>query len=289
MANRESRRKFARPKLEYDSISKGTIITMIISIFWLFPLILIFINSFKSDSEILNHFLELPKKLDFTYFIETWTKYNFPKLVGNTLLYTVCTVLIVVLLAPLAAYYLERHKNERRCRIAFGLIILPIMVPFQSYMISLTRILGKLGLNNTRIGYILISAGLCMPLAVFMIHGYINTIPKELEESAYIDGAGKVRTYFSIVLPLLVPILTTVVVLDALATWNDVITNQLVVGSNEMAINMQNALYMKFSAQTSDWSHALPGTVMSMLPSLIFFIFMQKYIISGTTSGSVKG
>ena len=128
-----------------------------------------------------------------------------------------------------------------------------------------------------------------MPLAVFMIHGYINTIPIELEESAYIDGAGKVRTYFSIVLPLLVPILTTVVVLDALATWNDVITNQLVVGSNEAAINMQNALYMKFSAQTSDWSHALPGTVMSMIPSLIFFIFMQKYIISGATSGAVKG
>ena len=197
--------------------------------------------------------------------------------------------MIVVLLAPLAAYYLERHKKERRCRIAFSLIILPIMVPFQSYMISLTRILGNIGLNNTKTGYILVSAGLCMPLAVFMIHGYINTIPIELEESAYIDGAGKVRTYFSIVLPLLVPILTTVVVLDALATWNDVITNQLVVGSNEAAINMQNALYMKFSAQTSDWSHALPGTVMSMVPSLIFFIFMQKYIISGATSGAVKG
>jgi len=275
--------------MERSRLTKGTVITLIISILWLFPLILIFINSFKSDAEILNHFLELPDKLNFSYYAETWTKFGFPKLIANTLLYTVCTVLIVVLLAPLAAYYLERHKKERRCRIAFSLIILPIMVPFQSYMISLTRILGNIGLNNTKTGYILVSAGLCMPLAVFMIHGYINTIPIELEESAYIDGAGKVRTYFSIVLPLLVPILTTVVVLDALATWNDVITNQLVVGSNETAINMQNALYMKFSAQTSDWSHALPGTVMSMVPSLIFFIFMQKYIISGATSGAVKG
>ena len=275
--------------MERSRLSKGTVLTLIISILWLFPLILIFINSFKSDAEILNHFLDLPKKLDFSYYAETWTKFGFPKLIANTLLYTISTVLIVVLFAPLAAYYLERHKRERRCRIAFELIILPIMVPFQSYMISLTRILGNIGLNNTKIGYILVSAGLCMPLAVFMIHGYINTIPIELEESAYIDGAGKVRTYFSIVLPLLVPILTTVVVLDALATWNDVITNQLVVGSTEAAINMQNALYMKFSAQTSDWSHALPGTVMSMVPSLIFFIFMQKYIISGATSGAVKG
>lgn len=270
-------------------ITPGTIITLVISIFWLFPLILIFMNSFKSDAEILNSFMEWPKSFDLTYYIETWTKFDFPTLIKNTLIYTVSTVAIVMLLAPLAAYYLERHKNETRCKIAFGLIILPIMVPFQSYMITLTRILGSMGLTNSRVGYVLVSAGLCMPLAVYMIHGYINTIPIELEESAYIDGASKVRIYFSIVLPLLVPILTTVIVLDALANWNDVITNQLIVGSNQSAINIQNALYMKFSAQASDWSHALPGTVLSMIPSMIFFIFMQKYIISGATSGAVKG
>lgn len=275
--------------MKKQGATAGTIITMLISIFWLFPLFLIFINSFKSDKDILNHFLELPERLDVSYFADTWTRYDFPKLILNTLFYTVCTVIIVALLAPLASYYLERHKSERRCRIAFGLIILPIMVPFQSYMITLTRILGKIHLNNTRLGFILVSSGLCMPLAIFMIHGYINTIPIELEESAYIDGAGRLRTYFSVVLPLLVPILTTVVVLDALATWNDVITNQLVVGSNQDAINIQNALYMHFSSETSDWSHALPGTTISMIPSLIFFVFMQKYIVRGTMAGSIKG
>ena len=128
-----------------------------------------------------------------------------------------------------------------------------------------------------------------MPLAVYMIHGFIKSIPIELEECARIDGAGKLRTYFSIVLPLLKPILTTVVVLDTLAVWNDVITNQLIIGGKASAINIQNALYMQFSAQTSDWEHALPGIVMSMIPSLIFFVSMQKHIVGGVTSGAVKG
>ena len=97
------------------------------------------------------------------------------------------------------------------------------------------------------------------------------------------------RTYFSIVLPLLKPILTTVVVLDTLATWNDIITNQLIVGGNAKAMNIQNALYMQFSAQTADWEHALPGIVMSMIPSLIFFVLMQKHIVGGVTAGAVKG
>ena len=87
-------------------------------------------------------------------------------------------------------------------------------------------------LTGKRTGNILVSVGLCMPLAVYMIHGFVKNVPIDLEECACIDGAGKIRTYFSIVLPLLKPILTTVVVLDALATWNDIITNQLIVGGN---------------------------------------------------------
>lgn len=156
-------------------------------------------------------------------------------------------------------------------------------------MITLTRLVSNMNLTGTKMGQILVSTGLCMPLAVYMIHGFVKNIPLELEECACIDGAGPVRIYFSIVLPLLKPILTTVVVLDTLSTWNDIITNQLIVGGNVRAMNIQNALYMQFSAQTSDWEHALPGIVMSMIPSLIFFICMQKHIVGGVTAGAVKG
>ena len=97
------------------------------------------------------------------------------------------------------------------------------------------------------------------------------------------------RTYFSIVRPLLKPIITTVAVLDTLSVWNDVVINQLIIGGKTQAMNIQNALYMRFSAQSSDWEHALPGIVMSMIPSLLFFVFMQKHIMGGITAGAVKG
>ncbi len=265
-----------------------TITVMFFSIFWLMPLVLIFTNSFKPYNDMIQHFLELPKSWSLAMYIETWVQFDFPRLIKNTLLYTVSTVLLIILFAPMAAYKLARTKT-RLSRVCFVLIILPMMVPFQSYMITLTKLVANVGLIGTKTGQILVSTGLCMPLAVYMIHGFIKNVPLELEESGRIDGAGSIRTYFYIVLPLLKPILTTVIVLDALATWNDIITNQFIVGSNTTAMNIQNALYMKFSAMTSDWEHALPGIVMSMIPSLIFFLAMQKHIVGGITAGAVKG
>lgn len=264
------------------------VIILIASIFWLMPLLLIFINSFKPYNDMLQEFLALPKSWSLNMYIETWNKFNFPMLIKNTLFYTVVSVVGVALLAPMAAYKLARTKSKLS-GICFILIILPMMVPFQSYMITLTRLVANMKLTGTKAGYILVTIGLLMPLAVYMIHGFVKNVPIELEECAYIDGASSVRTYFSIVLPLLKPILTTVIVLDTLATWNDIITNQLIVGGKAQAMNIQNALYMQFSAQTSDWEHALPGIVMSMIPSLIFFIVMQKHIVGGITAGAVKG
>lgn len=269
-------------------ISPFSCIIFFCSIFWLMPLILIFINSFKSYNDMMQHFLSLPESWSLDMYFETWNKFNFPMLIRNTLMYTLGTVILVVLVAPMAAYKLARVKSKFS-NFCFILIIMPMMVPFQSYMITLTKLASNMGLTGTKPGYILVSTGLSVPLAVYMIHGFVKNVPLELEECACIDGAGKVRTYFSIVLPLLKPIITTVVVIDTLATWNDIITNQLIIGGKAKAFNLQNALYMQFSAQTSDWEHALPGIVISMIPSLIFFVMMQKHIVGGVTAGAVKG
>lgn len=193
-----------------------TIIVFVCSIFWLMPLVLIFINSFKSYNDMMQHFLALPKSWSLDMYIETWVKFDFPHLVANTLEYTIGTVVLVGLLAPMAAYKLARTKNGLS-RICFILIIMPMMVPFQSYMITLTKLVANINLSGTKLGYVLVNAGLCMPLAVYMIHGFVKNVPRELEECACIDGAGKIRTYFCIVFPLLKPIMSTVVVLDTLA------------------------------------------------------------------------
>ncbi|MFE0556238.1 carbohydrate ABC transporter permease [Paenibacillus sp. NPDC058910] len=269
-------------------ISIFSIIILLASILWLMPLVLIFFNSFKPYNDMMQNFLALPARWSQDKYIETWVTFDFSLLVSNTLLYTVLSVAGIILFAPMAAYKLARTKSIVS-KICFMLIIMPMMVPFQSYMISLTKLVSNVNLTGTKPGYIIVSIGLLMPLAVFMIHGFVKNVPIELEESADIDGAGRIRMYFTIVLPLLTPILTTVVVLDTLAAWNDIITNQLIVGGKASAINLQNALYMRFSAQTSDWEHALPGIVMSMIPSLIFFVAMQKHIVGGITAGAVKG
>lgn len=263
-------------------------VVLLCSIFWLSPLVLVFINSFKPHSDIILNFLALPKSWSLDMYVETWVMFEFPKLVANTLLYTVVSTVFVAILAPMAAYKLARNKSKLSY-FCFGIIIMPMMVPFQSYMISLTRVTAMVGVSGTRWGYILVTTGLLMPLAVYMIHGFVKNVPMELEECARIDGAGPFRTYFNIVLPLLKPILTTVVVLDSLSTWNDILTNQLIVGGKQDAMNISSALYMQFSANTSDWEHALPGIVMAMIPALIFFIFMQKHIMGGVTEGAIKG
>lgn len=264
------------------------LIVLICTIFWLIPFWLIFINSFKPYNDMIQSFLALPKSIGFDMYAEAWTSLGLSKLIKTTLVYTISTVLGIVVFAPMAAYKLARTKTKYSMAI-FWLIILPMMVPFQTYMISLTQLASRVGISGTRIGYIIVSIGLCMPLAVFMIHGFVNGIPVELEESAYIDGASTYQRYFLVILPLLKPILTTVIVLDTLSTWNDVIVNQLIVGGKQSAINIQNALYMQFSAQTADWERALPGIVISMIPSIIFFVFMQKHIVEGITAGAVKG
>lgn len=236
----------------------------------------------------MQHFLSLPKSLNLDKYFETWDLFNFPLLIKNTLIYTVVSVIGVILFAPPAAYKLARTKTKFS-KATLLLVISPIMVPFQTYMITLTKLFSNANLSGTKIGYILVLIGTCMPLAVYMIHGFVKNVPIELEESAYIDGASKIKIYSSIVFPLLKPIITTVIVIDALSIWNDVIINQLLVGSKQNAINIQNAIYMQFSTQNTDWEHALPGIVMSTIPSIIFFIFMQSHLMDGVTEGAIKG
>lgn len=269
--------------------SKGFVfLALVVSLAWLYPIALIMINSFKSYNDMMQNFLSFPSQIHFDMYLETWVKFKFPLLMKNTALYTVVTVLVVVVIAPMAAYKLARTKTKYS-GFCFLLIIMPMMVPFQTYMITLTKLVSSCQINATKFGYIVVSIGLCMPLAVFMTHGFVKNIPIELEECASIDGASRLRTYFGIVFPLLVPIVTTVAVIDTLAVWNDVLVNMLLVGGKTQHLNLQNALYVNFSTTKSDWSHALPGIIISMVPNLLFFVFMQKYIVEGITAGAVKG
>lgn len=259
-----------------------------LSLVWLYPIVLIFLNSFKASNEIMSRFLQLPERFSLENYRVAWESFRFPRLLGNTLLYTGVSVLAISLFAPMAAYKLARTPG-RLSNILFLILILPVMVPFQSYMITLTRLVAGTGLSGTRIGYIIVMTGMGTTFAAFMVHGFVKSIPRELEECAFLDGASSLRTYFSIVFPLLVPIVTTVLIINVLGTWNDITVNLLIMGGKEATMNLSNALFSRFASQASDWERALPGILMATLPNILFFAFMQRYIVEGITAGAVKG
>lgn len=262
--------------------------TFVCSLLWLMPLVLIFINSFKTAGEIADNLFSLPTQWSLDMYFETWEQYELPVRMGNTLLYVVGSISIMVIIAPMAAYKLARTKG-RISTICFFLIFLPVVIPFQSYMMMSVRMASNLGLTGNRLGYILFTVHSLMPLAVYMIHGFVKGIPIQLEECARIDGASDTRIYFSIIFPLLKPVVSTVAIIQTFWVWNDILTNHLIVGGKKEAMNLQTELFKRFGLVNTDWEHALPGIIMSLIPSLIFFLVMQKNIMSGVTDGSVKG
>jgi len=261
---------------------------ILLSLFWLLPLLLIIMNSFKEYNAIITSFFSMPTQIDFSRYLGTWTDLDLGPLVVNTVMYAAVTALAVGLLAPMAAYKLGRAPGATS-KVVTLLFVIPIMVPFTTYMISLSKVLGAFTLSNTRYGYVITMIGMNMPLAVYIMKGFVQTVPIEVEECATLDGAGPFRTFFSIVFPLLLPAIATIFIITALVTWGDIIVNQIVAGGRERSINIQTKLFMQFSKNHSDWEHAFPGIVISFIPSIVFFLFMQKYIVAGVTMGAVKG
>lgn len=264
-----------------------TFIKILIALVFLYPVVLILLNSFKPYSEIINNFLSLPSSLSFQRYFETWSKLNFTTLFSNTALYTVSTVVIVISTSSIAGYMLARTKTSYS-KILYLLFIIPLMLPFHSFMITMTRQAALLGFTGNRYGYIIILSGLFVPLATFLISRFMINIPIQMEECAKIDGASTLQIFIKIIFPLLNPVIITVVVIDSIAVWNEFIIQLLIIGGKKSFYNIPNGLYAEFTSQTSDWEHALPGIVISLIPIIVFYIFMQRQIVSGITSGAVK-
>ncbi|HOJ64061.1 MAG TPA: carbohydrate ABC transporter permease [Spirochaetota bacterium] len=212
---------------------------------------------------------------------------TFPRVFFNTLIITVFSVVGIVITSAMAAYALVRNEY-RLSWIIFLLFTFSMVVPFQSIMVPLVETAKGLGLNNTLWGLILIYIGLGSPMAIFMYHGFIKAIPKELEESAAIDGAGPFTIFFRIVFPLLTPITATIVILNVLWIWNDFLLPLIILQSKELR-TIQLAQYSFFGAYSKEYGLALASLVTSAAPIIIFYLIMQKYIIKGITSGAVKG
>ncbi|WP_424766868.1 carbohydrate ABC transporter permease [Paenibacillus sp. sgz302251] len=270
--------------------STSLLITVILSVgaaISFFPIYLAIINSFKTQGEMFRSFVSLPTSLQFNNYIDAFEKIN---LLGSTLNSVIISVLGIggiVFCASLAGYKLSRTSGKLS-NIIFFLFIASMLVPFHSIMIPLTRMANSLSVQGSTYGLAIIYIGLGVNMAIFLYHGFVKSIPRELEEAAQIDGCNEFQTFFRIIFPLLVPITVTIAILDFLWIWNDFLLPLLMLtdSSKFTLILSTNTLFGEYN---KDWSLILAALVLTAIPVIIIYAFFQKFIMHGIAEGAVKG
>jgi ABC-type sugar transport system, permease component len=253
---------------------------------YMFPLAVVLLNSFKSDPEVVSAPLALPRRLSFENYTEAFAKMRFPSAFGNSLLVTTASVLLITILSAMCAYVLVRMKS-RASNLIYFVLVASMIMPFQAIMIPLLRIYGSLGMLNSPWALIYMYVGFGTAFAVFLFHGFIKGISYELEEAATIDGCGRIGVFFKIVFPLLQPVATTVIILDVLWIWNDFFLPSLVLMRRELR-TLPLSTYYFFGTYTVNYGKLMAALVMTIIPVIILYIFLQRYIIKGISAGAIK-
>ena len=269
------------------------VVLLVLFIAFIFPFIMALINAFKANTDINRFPLALigPRKGFITSnFPTAMEKMNFWGVFGNSVIITVSATDLTLLFSGMCAFVVTRN-NWVACRLIFALMIASMVIPFQVLMIPIVSIYGgTLNVLNHRLTLILMHTGFSVSMATFMYSGAIKTnIPLELEEAALIDGCTRWQTYWKVVYPLLGPTTATVAIIDAMAFWNDYLLPSLVL-TNKPLYTIPIATQIFYGSMGgSDMGCVLAALILAMLPILILYLVMQKYIVEGVTSGAVKG
>lgn len=264
----------------------SNLIAWIISIVSLVPILLILFNSLKTSLKASDMNLSLPA------FPFQWSNFSLVVAKGkllvsffNSCTYTAGSVIICCFFASLAAYVLSRNRTGLN-KLLYLFIVLGITMPVN--YVALTKVMIFLHLNNTRLGIILLYAAMQLPFSVFIIYSFVAKIPVELDEAGIIDGCGPFRLFVSIVNPLLKPAVSTVIVLTFLNNWNE-FTSPLYFLSSSTKWPMTLSVYNFFGMYFKDWNLVCADIVLTSIPVIVIYLLGQKYIVSGMTSGAVKG
>lgn len=267
------------------------VILIIVFIAFIFPFLLVVINVFKQKSDIMRDPMAIIGSKGFTLenFPNAMAKMDFWKVFGNSLIITVTSTILTILLSSMTAFVIVRNK-WKACALLFAAMIASMVIPFQVLMVPLVSLYGGIfGVLNHRVTLILMHVGFSLSMATFMFHGAIHTnIPLELEEAALIDGCTRWQTWWKVVFPLLKPTIATVAIIDAMAFWNDYLLPSLVLQKKEL-YTIPIATQAFYGTYTSDLGLIMAALLLAMLPILILYLLLQRFIVEGVTSGAVKG
>ena len=269
-----------------------TVIFAILSVIYVMPVVLVLINSFKANSFVNTETFRLPTAESFVglqNYIKgmTFGSYPFIKAVFYSLFITIVSSALILLCTSMAAWYISRVGSVFS-KIVYFLCVFSMVVPFQMVMFTLSRTADTLHLN-TPYTIPIIYLGFGAGLAVFMFSGFVKGLPLEIEEAAAIDGCGPVRTFFSVVLPMLKPTLISVGILEIMWVWNDFLLPYLVLDRTKYRTIPIVIQYLKGSYGTVDMGATMALIMLSIVPVIIFYLCCQKHIIKGVAAGAVKG
>ena len=269
-----------------------TVLFAIISVFYMMPIIMVLYNSFKSNASINLNALALPNGetfVGFSNYINGIVSGNYPFLqsAGYSLYITVVSAALILVCTAMAAWYISR-VDDIFARVVYYLCVFSMIVPFQMVMYTLSRTANQLHLDSPwaiPIIYLGFGAG----LAVFMFSGFVRSIPLEIEEAASIDGCGPLRTFFSVVLPMMKPTFISVGVLEIMWVWNDYLLPYLVLDKTKYMTIPIHIQYLQGSYGHVDMGAVMALIMLSIIPIIVFYLTCQKHIIAGITAGAVKG
>ena len=266
------------------------IVLTLLFVAFIFPFIMVIINVFKVKADITANPLALIGKHGFTLenFPNAIKKMNFFNSFGNSLFVTIFSTIGTIILSSMTAYLIVRN-NWKANKILFVLMIASMVIPFQVLMIPLVSLYGgTFGILNHRVTLIFMHIGFSLSMATFMFHGSIHTnVPISLEEAATIDGCNKWQIFSKIVFPILKPTIATVAIIDAMAFWNDYLLPSLVLGRKEL-YTIPIATKVFYGTYSTDTGLIMAALLLAMLPILLLYLFLQRYIVEGITAGAVK-
>jgi raffinose/stachyose/melibiose transport system permease protein len=263
----------------------SNLLAVVVSLIMLTPVVLVFINALKTKAQASSMGVDLPTALQWQNFATVIERGKLVTAFGNSVLYAIASTVIGITLSALAAYVLARNRTRFNRGIYF-LIVMGIAMP--TNFVTLTQVMQMTHLINTQLGIIILYAAAHIPLNVFLIYAFIGSLPRELDEAAIIDGCSPLRLFFSIIYPLLTPVLVTAAVLNLLDIWNEFLL-PLYYLNKTANWPMTLAIYNFFGQYQSDWSLVSADIVLTIVPVIVIYLLAQRYILSGLTIGAIKG
>lgn len=273
------------------------ILTFGLMAFFIAPLLLVLINAAKTNNEIISAPLSLPSNwgILINNITSIWNNVNirYSQALVNSTIVTFFSLAGITIFSAMAAWVLLRTKTKTSTAI-FLMFVAAMVIPFQVVMFPLVKWFGIFqnvtGIQMLRsyFGIIVAYIGFGSSMSIFMFHGFMKSIPHEIEEAAYIDGCGKIRTFFYIVLPILKPIYVTILILNGIWIWNDFLLPMLVLGKGTPVQTIPLAVNNFAGAFLVSWDLMMTAILLALIPVVVFFLSAQKHIIKGMVEGSVK-